>query len=1104
MMPGMTVMSGFQLLSGNRLDRLAGELARRLVHPVSVDTLCPETVLIPQPTLRRWLQVELAQRLGVAANLEFLTPSEWVWRMLHARWTHLPRQSPWEADRLRWRLYAQLSTHALPEAVAAHLARTRGEPALARWRLAETLADTFDKYQAYRREWLEAWDAGEASDDWQAQLWRGLHEAGSPPRAQLIGQWLREFGEGAASPPGLAPRLSAFGTIHVSPDVLRMLAVAGRHCDLAFYRPSPCAEYWGDVESLRTVLRHEGAPRLPAALATAQHDNPLLQAWGAAGRDFVAQLFAYDLVQPDREHEHFVSPPRDSLLHAIQADVLDRAVPTPLPGLADADLSLQVHACHSRLREVEVLHDRLRGLLDDDPSLLPHEIAVLAPNIGDYLPLVRAVFGGLAPGDARFIPFTLSDRPQAQSHPLVGLFLSLLALPQARRTVTEVRHILAVPAVMSALALSEADLQRLDALMGGAGIRWGEDEAMREALGLGSWREHSFAFGLDRLLLGYATGDDADVYGIAPYPELEGADAERLDRLLSLLARLSALTDWMRMSHAPEEWRQRLVREFFALLPAQPVDDTEPQARRAVLEALDTFASQAEGSGALPVEVVAAALQGALAEPSRHQPFLGGGVTFAGMVPLRTVPFRVIALLGMDADAFPRREPAGDINRLVDAAIGQARPLGDRSVREDDRFLFLQLLSTARDLFYLSYGGFDTRDGRLREPSTLVSQLLDTAQRYLPDGAAGDVRSRLVIEHPLQPFSPQAFGQGDPRRFSYRSEWRLPVEAGRRAVKPFSPSELVPAEDAADAATAPESRALDLATLQHFLRNPARAFLRDRLGLQLPRVDAGDPDREPLGDDKLLQHRRITLLLQCDRDAEALRARGLLPPGREGEMRADDARTWAAPLRSALRSWLGGGDSEGERFEGVLELEGATLQVRVGGVHRVGDELRHGRALAGGLKGKHWLPALLDHLGLAALHGAAARGCVVFQSKQKDDSLKVESRELTVLDAAAAQAWLQALVELWQEGQRRPLPFAPDAAWAWREAIDARPGAQDAAWKTMQSVFENRTGFGDGFDPWIQLAFRPDGILPHQGHARAMEFLELARRVFSGPQGGAP
>ncbi|CAN5614493.1 exodeoxyribonuclease V subunit gamma [soil metagenome] len=1094
-------MSGFQLLSGNRLDRLAGELARRVARPASVDTLWPETVLIPQPTLRRWLQVELAQRLGVAANLEFLTPSQWVWRMLHARWPDLPPQSPWDPDRLRWRLYAQLSERTLPEAVAAHLARTRGEPAVARWRLAEALAGAFDKYQAYRRDWLEDWDAGEAPDDWQAQLWRGLHDVRSPPRANLIGRWLREFGAGGASPPGLRLRLSAFGTIHVSPDVLRMLAVAGRHCDLAFYRPSPCAEYWGDVESLRTVLRRDGAQGLPAALAAAQHDNPLLQAWGTAGREFVAQLFAYDLVQPDREDEHFISPPRDSLLHAIQADVLDRAAPTVLAGLQESDLSLQVHACHSRLREVEVLHDRLRGLLDDDPSLQPQHIAVLAPNIGDYLPLVRAVFGALAPGDARFIPFTLSDRPQAQSHPLLRLFLSLLALPQARRTVTEVRHLLAVPAVMSALALSEADLQRLDAWMDGAGIRWGEDEAMREALGLGRWREHSFAFGLDRLLLGYATGDDADLDGIAPYPEIEGADAECLDRLLSLLARLSALTEWMRMPHVAQDWRQRLVREFLALLPAQPVDDAEPQARRAVLEALDTFASQAEGAGALPVEVVAAALQDALAAPSPHQPFLGGGVTFAGMVPLRTVPFRVIALLGMDADAFPRREPAGDINRLVNTASGHSRLLGDRSVREDDRFLFLQLLSAARDVFYLSYGGFDTRDGRVREPSSLVSQLLDTAQHYLPDGATGDARSRLVIEHPLQPFSPLAFGQGDSRRFSYRREWRQPRDAGRRSLSPFVVSALGATKDHGDAGRPP----LDLAALQHFLRNPARAFLRHRLGLQLPRMDAGDPDREPLGDNKLLQHQRMTLLLEGDRDATALHARGLLPPGREGVERAEDARARAAPLRDALQAWLGGDDGEGMRIEGELALAGAPVQVRVGGVHRVGDELRHARALAGGLKGKHWLPALLDHLGLAALHGTAARGCVLFHGKQKEEGdLGVESRELPVLDAATAQAWLQALVELWEQGQRRPLPFAPDAAWAWREAIDLKPDARDAAWNGMQAVFEDRNGFGDGFDPWIQLAFRPEGMLPHPGHARAMEFLELAREVFCGPQGGAP
>lgn len=1085
-----TPPAGFHLVSSNRLEWLAERLAAHVGKPADPASLRPETILIPQPTLRRWLQVELAKKLGIAANLEFLTPSEWVWRLLRAAQPDLPEDSPWETDALRWRLFALLDAGDQPAAVAEHLRRTHGSVALARWRLAESLASAFDRYQAYRRTLLEAWEAGAAPDDWQAQLWRRLRRHGAPPRSQLIGDWLRRYHDGTEVPPGLPPRLFAFGTINVSPDVLRMLAAASRHCALQFYRPSPCAEYWGDIESLRATLKRDGAEALPAALAGSQSDNPLLQAWGAAGRDFVAQLFSYELVQPASEREGFAAPPRDTLLHAVQRDVLDRATLATLQGIADGDLSIQVHACHSRLREVEVLHDRLRGLLDDDESLRPEDIAVLAPNIGDYLPLARAVFGGFDRDDPRFIPFTLADRPQAQAHPLVGLFLSLLELPRSRRTVSEVRDLLAVPAVMAALQLQEGDLERLDQWFAGAGIRWGDDEAMRERLGFGRWREHSFAFGLDRLLLGYATGDEEGLIGdIAPYAGLEGADAERLDRLVGLLARLRELDAWLGAAHAVDEWRQRLGDEFAALLPDRPLDEDEQRARRIVAEALDAFAREAMDAGELPCEVVAAALRDALASPSPHQPFLGGGVTFAGMVPLRTVPFRVICLLGMDADAFPRRESGGDVNRIVDEIQGGRRHLGDRSVREDDRFLFLQLLSAASDVFYVSYGGCDARDGSVREPSVLVSELLDAVQHYLPAGEGA--RQRLLLEHPLQPFSPQAFGlvdgRVDTRRFSYRGEWRQAARADALQSPPsFVEAPLATREDAA-------APALD--ALQWFFRNPARAFLRDRLGLQLPRGEADDIDVEPLGDNALLRHQRISRLLADDLDERALRARGLLPPGLGARGAFAEAMQVAAPVRKAVRDWLGGG-TEGV-VEGRLQLSGTEIPVRLRGVH--GD--RRALALAGGLKGKYWLRALIEHLAFACVHGESAASAVFWAEKDRSGELEVLERPLPMLPRDAARAWLEDLLALWREGQSRPLPFAPDAAWAYAVATEAGGGAD--AWHEARNAFDPYNGHGDAGDPWMRLAFRPHGLLADFDGATGREFRRLASRVFLGKRSAA-
>ena len=1097
-----TASARFRLISGNRLDRLAAHLGERLAQPPDPDSLAPEVVLIPQPTLRHWLQQALAERFGIAANLDICTPSEFVWRLLRAAHPELPSTSRWDREHLRWRLYTLLGDgRTPPQAVRQH--RRRAAPgddpaarALARYSLADAVAGAYDKYQAYRRDWLQAWEAGDPAsrDDWQAQLWRELQrqrDTGTH-RAALLADWLARHDRDAATfggraPPGLPPRLAAFGTIHVSPDVLHMLAVLGQWTDVDFYLPSPSAEYWGDVESLRERLRRDGPQALPMALAEAQQDNPLLTAWGAGGREIAAQLFSYDVVLPHTEIELFAPPGRDTLLHRLQQDVLDRA-PPQRSDFDPHDRSLQLHACHSKLREVEVLHDQLRALLDDpafDPPLQPRDIAVLAPDIADYLPLARAVFGGLAADDPRYIPFSLADRPQLQSHPLVALLLDLLALADAPLTAGLFRDLLAAPPIAHALQLDAMQRARIDDWCDAVGIRWGEDEAARERAGVGRWREYSFEFGFDRLLAGYASGDDAlladdDALPVAAYPELEGADAEALDRALGFYRRLRDLAAWMREAHVAEDWRQHLATTLQAMLAPAAQDDAEANARRLLTETLDDFANEAADAGPLPAVLVRRALRDALTQPSSHRPWLSGGVAFAGMVPLRTVPFRVICLLGLDADAYPRREPADDINRLVDAIQGRApRRLGDRSVRDDDRFLFLQLLCAAGDVFYLSYGGRDARDGSVREPSPVIGELLDAIEAMHGD----TVREALRVEHPLQPFSPRAFGAGDdggiePRRFSYRREWRAIPAAARSETEHAFADVVLPTDDI----PLPDREAL-----QRFFANPAKVWLRERLGLRLPQVEEATPDREPLGDNALLRYQTLEAALRND-DTDAalashLRARALLPPGRDGAALADDAGAARARLH-ALRAQTCA-DAPVTTLEGD---SGVGIAVRFDDVH-AGQRIV---LSAGSLDGKRRLRAGIDHLLLASLLGERATTRLIALDRRKNQPVEAVWQGVS---QTQARERLSALLALWRDGMASPLPFAPKAAFAYAESWADKRDAM-VAWRAAWSAFAPFNGGGEREDAWLSLAFRPHGLLGRFDAPHAARFREIAERVF--------
>lgn len=1116
-----TPSARFQLISGNRLDRLAMHLGARLASPAAPDALTPDVILIPQPTLRHWLQQTLAEQYGIAANLDICTPSEFVWRLLRHAQPALPDTSPWDREHVRWQLYALLDDDAitLPPPVRRHLQRATGENAdaveraLAHYSLADALAGAYDKYQAYRRDWLQDWERNvpASRDDWQAQLWRALRKRlhGSPHRAALLAEWLarhdRESDTFAGStPPGLPPRVAAFGTIHVSPDVLHLLAVVGQWVELDFYLPTPSAEYWGDVESLRERLRRDGVAALPAALADAERDNPLLTAWGAGGREILAQLFSYDIVLPQREIELFVAPGSDTLLHRLQQDVLDRAAPLASP-FDTNDVSLQVHACHSKLREVEVLHDQLRALLEDprfDPPLQPRDIAVLAPDIADYLPLARAVFGGIPTDDPRFIPFSLADRPQAQTHALIPLLIDLVGWADTPLTASGFRDLLATPAIAHALQLDATQRAKIDQWFEAAGIRWGEDEAARERVGAGCWREYSFDFGIDRLLSGYAVGDAVDTIAeraqmIAPYAELEGADADVLDRALTLYRQLRELAAWMREPHDAAAWRLRLTDTLNLMLAAVPLDDAEAQARRLLLETLDDIANEAADAGDLPASLVQRTLRDALAQPSSHRPWLSGGVAFAGMVPLRTVPFRMICLLGLDADAYPRREPGDDINRIVDAIQGRApRRLGDRSVRDDDRFLFLQLLCAAEDVFYLSYGGCDARDGSVREPSPVIAELLDAVEKM--HGEA--VREAMTVQHPLQPFSPRAFGAGDradtlePRRFSYREEWRM-AQAGQTATREsgfiaaLPGVELHDPSENADTDTVPDRDAL-----QRFFVNPARHWLRECLGIRLPGVEDESVDREPLGSDGLMRYGAIDALLeQADGDLDTvrpwLRAHALLPPGLDGRALAETANEVAIRLRAARDGAI---DSATDHTARTVLAD--TVDTTHGIAFRFDDVHGDARAVlvAGRPDGKRRLRAGIDHLLLASVLGEQARTHLIGYDSKSGMPVEIVYQHLS---CDAAKTRLGQLLALWREGQSTPLPFAPKSAFAYAALWHAKSN-MSAAWKAALSAYAPYTGGGEEDDPWLRLAFRPEGLLARFDSAQAQRFRDIAIEVF--------
>ncbi len=1073
-----------QLHHSNRVERLVD----RLIHLTAsgpADPFDPEPVVVQHPGMGRWLAQQLALRTGIAANLDFPLPAVFVWRLLRCWFPDLPESQGLDRDGILWRTLALLPEHLGAPPFAEPARYLRDDPdGSRRYQLCRRIGDLFDQYLVYRPDWVAAWEQGRDSH-WQARLWRAVR-AGFPGE-HWAGLLRRLFDElEAGRPPGapLPARFSLFGLTALSPSYVALLRAVSSLAEVHVFLLSPSWEYWSDLVDEKGQARRRARARQSrtrdATSALLDLGNPLLASLGHAGQELLDQL----LEAGSEDEDLFEDPGEATLLARLQGDILTlrdrrRIDPAERSVLPASDRSIQVHVCHSPLREVQVLRDRLLRLFDEIDGLRPRDVLVMAPDIDLYAPYVTGVLGAADSGTE--IPWALADRRPRAELPVVGALDLLLDLPGSRFEASAILGLLELPAVQRRFGLDPAGTERVRTWVRESGIRWGADAAMRTGLDLPGEAANTWDFGLDRLFIGYALPPGSDLYrGVAPYPDVEGSAATDLGALAELVARLG---DWRRRlggEHTAAEWRAILSGLLDAFFDPDEGDAGGLQLVRTALEDLDRRTADAGFGGRLTLTVVRDRLTEALNAPLGARNLVTGRVTFCGLAPLRGVPFRVICLLGMNGEDFPR------VDRPLDFDLIAREPRrGDRSRRRDDRYLFLEALLSARDLLYLSYVGRDIRDNSLKVPAAPVSELLDyVAQSYrLTDGGDGEaVIGWLTLEHPLQPFSRRYFDHRDPRLFSYSRGW---LAAAAAAPAPnggpdlFAPTPLpAPEEDSPGV--------LELDDLARFLCNPAEHFLRNRLGIRLPAESDAPADEEPFDPSGLerygLRQRLLELATQGEEPEwvlERLRSEGLLPHGAFGRVWTEENAQRAAAFLARMR------EAQGEPLTPV------ELDLRLGERALVGQLRGLGTkglvaARFAALRGKDRLRLWVRHL---ALNAAAPDGVPPTSLHLADQDSEVRLRPVP-----NAEARLRDLIRLYQEGLTRPLPLFAETSFQV-----ARGGSDSAirnAWRG--NPFGGAPGEQD--DPWVRIAFRgTDPLGP--------DFQALAIRVY-GPllaaEGDAP
>jgi exodeoxyribonuclease V gamma subunit len=896
-----SIQPGFIALHGNRAEDLAQTVLDWLrLSPL--DPLEEEVVLVQSNGMAEWFKMDMAARHGVCAAARVELPGRFLWRtyrqVLGPR--AVPRHSPLDKVPLTWRLMALLPTLlANPELapvfapVQAYLRPNEPDRLM---QLATTLADLLDQYQNYRTDWLQDWAQGQdvlrqangirvplpPEQRWQAELWRAVvatldDSQQAATRPQLHREVLAALNGDEALAGRVARRVVVYGMSHLPGATLETLAALSRHSQVVLAIPNPCRHDWGDImegrELFNTLRRRQsardGQPLAAVALEDMhQHAHPLLAAWGRQGRDFIRQLDAFDDAPTTRQQfslpriDIFDDTPdaaHTPLLARVQHRIRDleparfEGDESPVP---PQDLSICFHTAHSRVRELEVLQDQLLHWLAAPPDqgqapLHPRDVVVMVPDIEAMAPAIRAVFGQYSRHDPRHIPFDIADL-SAQSSSLVITALEwLLRVPTQRCGLSELVDLLEVPAVAARFGLEREQLPALTQWMAGAGIRWGLHQGHRQRMGLGACGEQNSAwFGLQRMLLGYSSGGLAGIPAdtatdtawahIEPYTEVGGLDADMAGSLAHLI---QALRQWWAQAvqpATPAEWVARgraLLQAFF-----KPVDEADQQALAALDAALMAWAQacdDADFAADLDLGTCRQAWLQALDVPSLERRFRAGGITFCTLMPMRAIPFEVVCLLGMNDGDYPRQTLRSDFDLM--AGAGQFRP-GDRSRRQDDRQLMLEALLSARRTLYISWTGHSVRDNSEQPPSVLVSQLRD----YLAAVWGPQVVAQRTTAHPLQPFSRRYFEAGSGLQ-TWAREWRVLHHAEPAGAVSANTTTADPATPALPPFEPNPNAPLTLQRLTQFLRNPVKAFFKERLGISFYSPEEAGADEEPFG-----------------------------------------------------------------------------------------------------------------------------------------------------------------------------------------------------------------------------------------------------------------
>ncbi|MEB8432102.1 exodeoxyribonuclease V subunit gamma [Cocleimonas sp. KMM 6892] len=1074
--------------TSNQLEQLKNQFSKLIKTPLD-NVFATEIVVVQNAGMARWLSMQLADSSGVSANTKFLFPAEFMWHLLRLVSEDIPEKNQCTPETMRFHIMRELTQNPqdYPE-IAHYIGNLEQQDALATWELSCEISQLMDQYLFYRSHWIRDWEKPEWNSDnnWQSRLWkRCVQDRNLIHWLALQDQFKQSFE--LLDKSKLDERITFFSMSALSPGYIDMLGELGAKTDVHLFMINPCEDiYWGDIQSEKSIAKMD-----PEAQIYMDIQNPLLASMGKQGRDFIDKLLNLPSYEEQQDYDFDdgiqddglqVAGKQPSLLSILQKDIEQLAEPQALAidQITNLDNSLSINACHTAMREIEVLYDQILNELDSDPTLAPSDFVVMMPDVEKYAAYIDAVFSASNPS----LPFSIADREALNVFQIIEALEKLFTLPDSRFDVESVFELLNYTDISDKFDLDNNQIAACRELAKATNIRWGINAANRKQNQLPYTEEHTWKYALDRILLGYSLGEDVDtlvdsltseklfesdrLLSLLAFTDIEGSEALMLANFKQFTDSIFSIQHWHSLELTLSQWIDKTKH----LIQSIMVENTDQQVLINAISNLKEMGDFTEFDQLLTYNVFNKMLMSCFQSISANEKYLGYGITFCALVPMRSVPFKVVALVGMNDGEFPRQDKHHSFDLMAD------KPLkGDRSRREEDRYLFLESILAARNKLLISFNGLSVKDNSDIPPSVLVNELLETVSIYTnlePEA--------LITKHPLQAFSPKYFetnSQNNADLYSYAKEYCSLNKNEALASQVFIQKALEEPDNG--------YRDISLADLISFYKNPARYFLKHRFSIQTFDDDPSLLIREPFELESFKDREIRNLVLENhdgQNDSLAIkesahqeliaRAKGLLPYGQiGGEIYQREKHI----TESFIDNLAIEDKNEKQSAHHYFNIKLGDFSIH-GNIDQLIDKGRLVKAVTKPFTGDY-ISFWLTHLVLNAVDDLSCEKTSYLFSPDVD-------LQLTPVDDAKNR--LQELLEYYWKGLSFPLLFFPKSGFAmYKKPSDTNHKEAQVRWQGSDMF----AGEKDSFEHWLLHR-----TLEMDKNNLPQEFLDISQKVF--------